>query len=476
MLVVAAAYVAVRGSLPPLDGRRVVAGPAAALLIERDALGVVTITGRSRNDVAFATGFAHAQDRYFQMDLARRMSAGRLAELLGDTVLELDVRNRRHRFGAVAADVVAALEPAERAVLEAYARGVNAGLDSLRVRPFEYLLLRQSPEPWQVTDSLLVVYTMYLQLNDSEASDDRQRGLLAAAVPASVLRYLYSVAPAWEAPIDGVVTAAAPMPTAGQYDLRRYRRQADKRAARASTGTSLDRSAIGSNNWAVAGNLTKSGAALLANDMHLGLAVPNTWYRVRLRVQGGAGDTRDLMGVTLPGVPVMVAGSNGRIAWGYTNSGGDWSDLVRVERSPDRKSYRGAVGWKPIERATETVRSSSGTTRTVTIERTEWGPILPDGPAGAPATSSETLALAWTAQEPAATNLRWLALESMASCEAALTQANRVGGPVQNFVCADAAGNIGWTLLGRLPRRGAGYDAGMSGRLDATRRGLGRLA
>src|SRR5690606_20412197 len=124
---------------------------------ERDALGVATIRGASRADVAFGTGYAHAQDRYFQMDLARRMSAGRLAEIVGDAALDLDRRNRLHRFAAVAAQVFERLPQDERRLLEAYAAGVNAGLASLGVRPFEYLLLRQRPEPWQARDSLLVV-------------------------------------------------------------------------------------------------------------------------------------------------------------------------------------------------------------------------------------------------------------------------------------------------------------------------------
>ena len=136
--------------------------------------------------------------------------------------------NRRHRFNVVASAVFAALSPAERSMLESYARGVNAGLDSLRVRPFEYLLLRQKPEPWRAQDSLMVLFTMYLQLNDSDASSDRQRGLLAATLPPAVLHYVYSVAPVWEAPIDGNVAPSAPMPTAAEFDLRRYARHAGK--------------------------------------------------------------------------------------------------------------------------------------------------------------------------------------------------------------------------------------------------------
>jgi penicillin G amidase len=455
---VAALYLAVRGSLPVIDGQRSAAGLEGETVIERDALGAVTVTGHSRADVAFATGFVHAQDRFFQMDLARRMSGGRLSELVGDAAMDLDAARRFHRFHDVAERVYARLAPVERSLLDAYARGVNAGLDSLRVRPFEYLLLRQRPEPWRPQDCLLVVYAMYLQLNDAEGSADRQRGLLAAALPPEVFRFVYSVAPAWEAPIDGVVMAAAPVPAPAAFDLRQLRGEFGKLAALRPPVTGRENSAVGSNNWAVAGTHTQSGAALLANDMHLGLAVPNTWYRVRLLVAGESpADRRDLMGLTLPGVPIMVVGSNGHIAWGFTNSYGDWTDLVRVERSADRGRYRTTSGWTPLQHFIETIRSSSGATREVLVEQTQWGPVLPAGQAA----GEGTLALAWTAHDPAATNLRWLQLEQVDDCAGALEVANTVGGPAQNFVCADAGGNIGWTLLGRMPLRGAGYDAGV---------------
>ncbi len=469
LLTAGAVFLAIRGSLPTIDGEQSAPGLAGDAVIERDLLGAVTITGRTRDDVAYATGFAHAQDRFFQMDLARRMSAGRLAELVGDAALETDARNRAHRFTAVAAKVYAALPPADRSLLDSYARGVNAGLDSLRVRPFEYLLLRQGTERWRPADSLLVVFTMYLQLNDSEASADRQRGLLAASLPPEVFRYVYSVAPAWEAPIDGVVMAAAPMPDASVFDLRRYEAEAGQVAALRAPVTERENSAVGSNNWAVAGSHTKSGAALLANDMHLGLGVPNTWYRARLLVAASSpAARRDLMGLTLPGAPIMVVGSNGRIAWGFTNSYGDWSDLVRVERSADGLQYRSASGWKPLERLIETLRSSSGRTRELVIEQTEWGPVLPSVDLQP---TNQVLALAWTAQDPAATNLDWLRLETTTGCESALAVANTIGGPAQNFVCADAAGNVGWTLLGRMPLRGPGYDPSVPA--DWTQAGAG---
>ena len=446
---VATPVIALRGSLPAIDGRVSAPGLAAPVTVERDALGVPTITGTTRNDVAYATGYVHAQDRYFQMDLSRRMPAGRLAELVGDAALPTDRRNRLHRFEALAKRLYAALPERDRELISAYAAGVNAGLDSLRVRPFEYLVLRSRPVHWQPQDSVLVVFAMYLQLNDSRAEADLRRGVLKANLPPALFSFVNSVSPEWEAPIDGQVIAAAPMPGADVYDLRAHAREF---AALTAGGrvTMRESRAPGSNNWALGGRSTATGAGMVASDMHLGLGMPNTWYRARLNVQGR--QPRDLAGLTLPGSPVLVAGSNGRVAWALTNSYGDYSDLVRVELTPDGARYRGATGYRPVVEEREILRSSSGTTEALVLRLTEWGPIVEESAAGGP------LALRWTAHEPDATNLGWLELETVDDVDAALTLANTIGGPVQNFVCVDAQGNVGWTLLGRIPVRGAGYD------------------
>ena len=154
-----------------------------------------SITGTTRSDVAYATGYVHAQDRYFQMDLSRRMPAGRLAELVGDAALPTDRRNRLHRFEALAERMYAALPDGDRELIRAYSAGVNAGLDSLRVRPFEYLLLRSRPAHWQPHDTLLVVFAMYLQLNDSRAETDLRRSVLQAEPAAGTLQFrLFGIA------------------------------------------------------------------------------------------------------------------------------------------------------------------------------------------------------------------------------------------------------------------------------------------
>ena len=179
----------IRGSLPILRGEVIVDGPAAPVRVERDALGVPTIRARTRADLAFATGFVHAQDRFFQMDLMRRNSAGELAELFGPVVRKKDREVRVYRLRSRARDVLKKSPAEERAVLDSYARGVNAGLAALQENPFEYLLLRSNPKPWETEDSLLVLYTMFLQLQGTDAATESARGLVYEKLPAKVAEF-----------------------------------------------------------------------------------------------------------------------------------------------------------------------------------------------------------------------------------------------------------------------------------------------
>ena len=175
-------WLALRASLPQIDGELVVDGLDDAAVIARDADGIPVIRASSRRDLAFATGFAHGQDRFFQMDLIRRQAAGELAELFGAVAINADKRNRFHRFRSRAQAVWRSTPTAERELMEAYTAGVNAGLASLDVRPWEYVVLRLAPEPWQPEDSLLVMYSMYMTLNDERAYNEVRRGLAHAVV------------------------------------------------------------------------------------------------------------------------------------------------------------------------------------------------------------------------------------------------------------------------------------------------------
>jgi len=308
-------WLTLRASLPQLDGDIALDGLTAAVAIERDAAGIPTIAADNRPELAFATGFVHGQDRFFQMDTIRRRAAGELAEIVGGVAVKTDRRYRLHRFRSRARAALAALDASERELLERYAAGVNAGRDSLGAKPFEYYLLGVDPEAWQPEDSVLVLYAMFVQLNDSRATRDIQRGLAHRVLPTEVYRWIYPQGTSWDAPLMGEARPAAAIPPADVYSVR------DVNDVAPPANEQGKQPLHGSNNWAVAGSLTTTGRALVANDMHLGHSTPNIYYRARLTIVGEA--PREVTGVTLPGRPGVVAGSDGQVAWGYRNNDGD---------------------------------------------------------------------------------------------------------------------------------------------------------
>ncbi len=444
-------YAYLRASLPVLDGTIAVTGLSAAVRIERDEQQVATIRGASREDVARATGFLHAQERFFQMDLMRRAAAGELAALIGPAAVAADRGYRMHRLRHVAQQVLAQASAEQQGLLRSYAEGVNAGLQHLGARPFEYVLLRARPEPWRAEDSVLVLLAMYLDLQDEnnlrEARLERLRDLL----PSAVVEFMNPPGTAWDAPLDGSRVSTPSIPGPEVIDVRRVLAGAAARTAWSEDWH--EARAVGSNSWAVSGERSADGQAWIANDMHLGLGVPAIWYRARL-VWTEAGQERAVIGVTLPGTPAVIAGSNGAVAWGFTNSYGDWADWVVVERdaeAPER--YRTADGVRRLEEVTEIIKVKGAEPMELRIRQTIWGPILREDAKGRP------LALRWVAHLPEATNLNLLELERASTLEQALDTANRAGVPVQNFLAADRAGRIGWTWVGRIPRR-YGYDPG----------------
>ncbi|MGO9514665.1 MAG: penicillin acylase family protein [Steroidobacteraceae bacterium] len=444
LMAAAAAWLTLRASLPTIDGQAALPGLAARVSIERDAAGVPTITAQSRADLARGLGYVHGQDRFFQMDLLRRAAAGELSALLGPSLLPTDRQLRVHRFREVARAIVAALDAPSRALLDAYVAGVNAGIASLRSRPFEYWVLRSKPQPWSAEDSVLCIHAMFLQLQDSAGHAQLQRGLLRATLPEALWRFLEAGAPEWDAAIDGSRSAEPQVPSADEFDLRRLKGlpvQPPQEALR-----ELD--ALGSNNWAVAGSRTAHGAALLANDMHLDFRVPNIWYRARL-LQKPARDPLDLTGLTLPGTLSLVAGSNRTIAWGFTNSYGEFTTVIRlVAAANDAAAYETAQGSQRLRYVDEAIEVRGAPTQHLEVAVTQWGPVIGKDWEGRP------YALQWTAQDPAAINLELLELEHTHSVEDAVRAAAGFGIPGQNFLVADNHGHIGWTIAGRLPGHG----------------------
>jgi penicillin amidase len=475
-LAAAAGWWALGRSLPVLDGRAALPGLSAGVTVERDALGIPTVRGATRLDVARATGFLHAQDRLFQMDLLRRRAAGELGELFGAMALPVDRRTRRHRLRQVARAALERLPPADRALLAAYAQGVAAGAGALAARPFEYLLLRATPAPWREEDSILVVLAMFIDLTGETGLPDARRGAIRDGLPAPFLELLEPARGEFDAPLMGGPGVTPPLPGPEVLDLRKAipastptptptptstptptpTRDLVADAALAALGLSLDPGATdampGSNSWAVDGRRSAHGGALLADDMHLGLRVPNVWYRAALAWTDPDGTARRVDGLTLPGVPALVAGSNGRVAWGFTNSYGDYQDLVELEPAPGAPDrYLTPEGPRPLTRHAEVLVVRGGADEPLEVLETAWGPVVDTDHRG------RRRALLWTARLPGGVDMGLLGLERAATLEEALDVAARAGIPPQNFLCADAAGRIGWTIAGRLPRR-VGHD------------------
>ena len=452
--VFAAGYGSLRASLPILDGEAALRGLTANVTVERDEFGVPTVRGESRHDVARAIGFLHAQDRFFQMDLLRRRAAGELSALLGRAALPTDQRHRLHRMRHIAAEALAQLPEADRTLLAAYAEGVNEGLARLAVAPFEYLLLRASPQPWTPADSLLVMYSMYFQLADAEGTLKARKALLGDCLPADMAAFIGANDAEWAAAIDGGRIVQVPLPDAASYDLRRLT-GVDFEVSRAFAATlQIDHEMpAGSNSWVVAGSRTRDGRALVANDMHLALRVPNIWYPARLIVPAAALPI-DVSGVTLPGAPMVVAGSNRHIAWGFTNSYGDWTDRISLTLAPDDpERYRTPQGLSSFVRHNEVIEIKGDEPVVFSMRWSIWGPVVRDH-------RDRPIALRWLAHDAAAMNMRIDALAQATHVDQALDIAATMGVPPQNIVVGDAQGNIGWTIAGRIPRR-QNYDPGL---------------
>lgn len=478
-----------RASLPILDGERVVAATAgeAALSLQaevrllRDARGHPTVQAETWTDLAFGLGFLHAQDRFFQMDLSRRLAAGELAALVGEQALPQDQQTRRFRLRSVAREVIADATAEERAWVDAYTRGVNEGLVALGSKPWEYHLLREEPKPWLAEDSILVIHAMWWQLQSEGLKDELPRRRLEARLrelqqapdgidtttAKSLMMLLYPHRNDWDTPNFQTLAEAQLMlqqgagqqmalPAASAIDLRQRAQRANslgqtaQRASRRSLASHIEADETakpGSNAWAVAGTYAAAGgAALVAGDMHLGLRIPTVWYQARL--QQGSGDSQlELNGVTLPGLPAVAAGSNGHVAWSFTNSYGDWLD---VRGYPcDATGYESAQGRRDFELTEETIDVAGGEPVSAPLRHSADGVVI------AEETQADGSNLCWLARwlitEPGATNLRSLALQQVTSLDEAIALAPTVGIPHQNFIVGDRTGRIAWTIIGRIP-------------------------
>ncbi|MDH3473189.1 MAG: penicillin acylase family protein [Rhodospirillales bacterium] len=524
IVVLGAGLAWLRGSLPQLDGNLEVAGLEAPVEVLRDADGIVTIRARNERDAYLALGFVHAQDRLWQMDFMRRTGAGRLSEVVGAETLELDRLMRGLGLYRVAQANLTWVSPETRAALEAYAAGVNAYIaaPSGPWAP-EFQLLRYEPEPWRPTDSLVWGRLMALQLSNNWGDEILRRRLAGRLAPEQI-EFLWprypADAPVTVSDADGQKRAGIPpddsQVAASELDLfpspsHRFAagpslspRERVNSPAHSSLfslpleerddptvpcapsplslgereGPAADRRWEGegqcpgpasplevlpwawapkdaSNVWVIAGERTASGRPILANDPHLGLEAPGIWYLARIETP-----ELTLAGATAPGVPFLLAGHNGRIAWGFTTTHADTQDLF-VERlsAGTPGHYDTPEGPRPFTTHEEIIEVKGQAAIKLTLRETRHGPVLsdlrPGYAAGLP--QDQVLALAWPAlrADDRGGEAIYRLNHARDSTEFLAAMAE-FHSPVQNVAYADTAGNIGFVAAGRIPLRKAG--------------------
>jgi len=453
-------YSKVDSALPLLDGKKTVFGLSKAAFIERDEQGIATIKAQSRTDISVALGFVHAQERFFQMDLLRRNSAGELASLFGPVALDYDKAIRRHRFRDRARTIVAHLPQSQLEQLKAYTRGVNQGLKFLYSSPFEYLLLQQEPVQWSEEDSILTIFSMYIDLQYHDGSRERTLGLMKAVLSGDVFAFLDPKGSIWDAAIDGSRLHSSPMPTEAwpsasdsAFNINAINKISTSLASHTEDKYQGDH-LPGSNSWAISGALTATGSAMLANDMHLGIRVPNTWFRASFEYPTAEFSDKNIplidikvTGATLPGTPNMVIGSNGDIAWGFTNSYGDYSDIIVLTTNEDGRQYLTPTGFKDFTFHKQVIAIKGKEAQEITVKETIWGPVIGKDHQG------KSIAYRWVAHDKEAINLAAMQLEQAKTVEQAFNIAAHSGIPSQNMLVADSNGDIGWTIMGPIPNK-----------------------
>lgn len=431
VLVVGAGAVVLRvaSALPSTDGTFRVQGLAAPVEVIRDEHGIPHVWAASIEDAVFAQGFLHGQDRLWQMELVRRAVQGRLAEVLGEPGLEADRFMRRVGLWRAALAALPQASPEERRLMEAYVAGINAARAADRgALPPEFLVLRYEPEPWRPEDVLAVGKMMSFTLSAYSEAVAVARAM--ARLGEERARHLFPAYPEWGESILPPSPLETPPMAAALVDAFSI--------------------AAASNSWVVGGDRTASGKPLLANDPHLGLQAPSLWYLVGLHAPGP--DGLDVVGVSIPGAPLVILGHNRAIAWGMTNAYVDDADLFLERLDPaDPTRYLVPGGSAPLEVVAETI-AVKGREDPVVLEvrRTRHGPVIPvEG-------MSDTLLVAatWTALESTSPMEGILGLNRATDWDSFLSAVDALDDPHQNLVYADTAGHIGYVMGGLVPIRG----------------------
>ena len=427
-------YLYLRQSLPQDSGEIALAGLSAQVEVLRDRQAIPHIFASSERDAQFALGFVHAQDRLWQMEMNRRIASGRMAEALGSAALDTDRFLRTIGIRRVAEANVKHLDNESRALLEAYAAGVNAFLASKPVLPIEFWIFGITPEPWSAVDSAAWGKMMAWDLGGNWRAELLRLQLARRLPTAAIQEFL--------PPYPGDAPIALP-------NLRELYGELEKEPPQISA---LDAPGGASNSWALAGSGTKSGKPLLANDPHLALTAPNVWYFAHLHAPG-----IDAIGATLPGVPGIVLGRNRRIAWAATNTGPDVQDLY-LERLDASGRYLAPQGPLPFTVVRETIKVKGAEDEVLNVRLSRHGPVISDvvGNALDAMPRGHALAFAWTALAEDDVSLQALfKLPRSGSWPQFVEALREFHVPQQNLSYADVEGNIGFIAPGRIPVRKA---------------------
>ena len=429
----------IRAPIPKINGTINAPGLTAAVDIRRDARGIPHIVASNADDAFYGQGFACAQDRLWQMDLLRREAEGKLSEVLGPATISVDEYFRTLGLGSVAAKAVAGARPDERAMLEAFAAGVNAAA-SERQLPLEFRILAYTPAPWTPADSIAVGLLITRDQDDNwkqivlRADLARKLGApVAFALTDDQVTPLEEYVPGYEpakaipSPRVSVVT-----PAVAWSDL-----------------AGVDPPALaehqGSNNWSVAGGRTTTGKPVLSNDTHLDHTLPSTWWISQ--IEGGGFDVE---GFTLPGVPGVIIGHNTRIAWGVTSAAEDVEDVF-VERFESATSdrYRADGRWLAAQHRKERIVVKGHADVVDDVLVTRHGPVVKRS-------GSTGLALAWTVLRDGQSLRAVTDFDRAADWTQFRAALSEFVGPTLNFAYADVDGHIGYQVAGRVPLRRAG--------------------
>ncbi|MEV5704054.1 penicillin acylase family protein [Actinoallomurus sp. NPDC052274] len=456
----------VRRSYPQVGGRVTVPGLGADVTVFRDRWGVPQIYADNAEDLMRAQGYVHAQDRFWEMDFRRHITAGRLSELFGKTTLDTDKVVRTLGWRRVAEQELPLLRPDTRRYLDAYAQGVNAWLARHRntaTQSLEYsvLGLRRSgyhPEPWTAVDSLSWLKAMAWDLR-SNMDEELGRAIAATKVAPARVDQLYPDYPYDRNPVivpgggdSGGRTGPAPRARALSPALTRVA------AAIHAMPTMLGNGApgLGSNSWVVSGARTNTGRPLLANDPHLAPQMPSLWYQAGLHCRtASAACPFDVTGFTFSGVPGVIIGHNARIAWGFTNLGPDVTDLYLERVTGSTYEYKGRQ--EPLAVRTEQIKVAGGRPVTLTVRATRHGPLLSDVMDTVRTAGNGTaVALRWTALDPGRTADAIVSLDTAGDWQRFRDAARLFEVPAQNLLYADVDGHIGYQAPGRIPIRSSG--------------------